>query len=227
MREKVIMSWSSGKDSALALYEIQKDDRYEVVSLLTTITKDYDRISMHGIQRVLLEEQARSLGIELEKVYISKDDGNEDYESKMEEVLTRYKGEGVGGVVFGDIFLEDLRKHREDNLARVGMRGIFPIWEVDTGELSERFVDLGFKAIITCVDSEVMDKKFAGRDFDSELLAELPENIDPCGENGEFHSFVHDGPNFSKPISHTKGEVVLRENRFCFCDILPSATSVI
>jgi len=225
MREKVIMSWSSGKDGALALYEMQKDDRYEVVSLLTTITEDYDRISMHGIQSVLLEEQARSLGIGLEKVYISKDDGNEDYESKMEEVLTRYKEEGVGSVAFGDIFLEDLRKHREDNLAKVNMRGIFPIWKVDTGELSGRFVDLGFKAIITCVDSQVMDKKFAGRDFGSELLAELPDDIDPCGENGEFHSFVHDGPNFNKPISHTKGEVVLRENRFCFCDILPLATS--
>ena len=221
MREKVIMSWSGGKDSALALYEIQRSGKYEVVSLLTTINEDYDRISMHGVRRVLLERQAQLLGLPLEKIFLPKDVSNEDYESKMEDVLSRYKKDGIGSVVFGDIFLEDLRRHREDNLSKVNMSGIFPIWKVDTGELANKFIDSGFQAVITCGDSQVMDKKFVGRDFDRELLAELPGDVDPCGENGEFHSFVHNGPNFGHPIDYIKGEVVLRENRFCFCDILP------
>jgi len=221
MAEKVLFTWSGGKDSALALYELQKGNGHKVVALLTTLTKDYDRISMHGVRSILLEQQANSLGLAIEKVYISKNSSNEEYEAKMREVLQKYLTAGVSSVVFGDIFLEDLRKHREDNLAKVGMKGIFPIWKTDTTELAHRFIDLGFKAIITCIDSNFLDKTFVGRLFDRQLLSELPANVDPCGENGEFHSFVYDGPIFQKRVSYTKGEVALRDSRFWYCDLIP------
>jgi uncharacterized protein (TIGR00290 family) len=221
MAEKVLFTWSGGKDSALALYELQKGNGHKVVALLTTLTKDYDRISMHGVRSILLEQQANSLGLAIEKVYISKNSSNEEYEAKMREVLQKYLMAGVSSVVFGDIFLEDLRKHREDNLAKIGMKGIFPIWKTDTTELAHRFIDLGFKAIITCIDSNFLDKTFVGRLFDRQLLSELPANVDPCGENGEFHSFVYDGPIFQKRVSYTKGEVALRDSRFWYCDLIP------
>jgi len=221
MKEKVILSWSGGKDSALALYELQKTESYEIVALLTTVARDYDRISMHGVRRILLERQAESLGFHLEKVFISKNSSNGEYESKMRDVLGRYRTGGVCCVVFGDIFLEDIRKHREDNLSRIGMNGIFPLWRRNTAELAHAFVDLGFKAIITCVDSNVLDKIFIGRAFDKQFLSELPVTVDPCGENGEFHSFVYDGPVFQEKILHATREVVLRENRFYYCDLIP------
>jgi len=221
MKEKVILSWSGGKDSALALYELEKTESYEIAALLTTVTQGYDRISMHGVQRILLERQAECLGFPLEKVFISKDSSNEDYESKMREVLEKYVNDGVSCVVFGDIFLEDVRKYREDNLSKMGMKGIFPIWRRDTRELAHTFIDLGFTAVITCVDSDVLDKTFIGKAFDESFLSKLPSTVDPCGENGEFHSFVYDGPIFREPILHAKGEVVLRENRFYYCDLTP------
>jgi len=226
MKEKVILSWSGGKDSALALYELEKTESYEIAALLTTVTQEYDRISMHGVQRILLERQAESLGFPLEKVFISKDSSNEDYESKMREVLAKYLTAGVCSAVFGDIFLEDLRRHREDNLSKMGMKGIFPIWKRDTRELAHTFIDLGFSAVITCVDSSVLDKTFIGRAFDESFLSQLPSTVDPCGENGEFHSFVYDGPIFREPILHTKGEVVLRENRFYYCDLTPAVSDL-
>ncbi len=222
MSEKVILSWSGGKDSALALHELHETGNYEIAALLTTVTQDYDRISMHGVRRVLLERQAKSLGLPLEKVFISKDTSNEEYESKIREVLAKYLAAGVRCVVFGDIFLEDLRKHREDNLSKIGMEAIFPIWKRDTSELAHTFVELGFKAVITCVDSNVLDKAFIGRAFDEQFLSELPSAVDPCGENGEFHSFVYDGPRFQERILHTIGKVVLRENRFYYCDLEPA-----
>ena len=221
MKEKVILSWSGGKDSALALYELEKTESYEITALLTTVTQGYDRISMHGVQRILLERQAECLGFPLEKVFISKDSSNKDYESKMREVLAKYVDDGVSCVVFGDIFLEDSRRHREENLSKMGMKGIFPIWKRDSGELAHTFIDLGFSAVITCVDSDVLDKTFIGKAFDESFLSKLPSTVDPCGENGEFHSFVYDGPIFREPILHTKGEVVLRENRFYYCDLAP------
>ncbi len=221
MKEKVIFSWSGGKDSALALYELQKTKNYEIVSLLTTITRDYDRISMHGVRTILLEMQAQSLGIPLEKVFITKDATNEQYERKMWEVMTKYLAAGISSVVFGDIFLEDLRKYREDNLSKIGMKGIFPIWKRNTAELAHAFIDSRFKAVITCIDSNLLDKKFIGKTFDEHFLSRLPSTIDPCGENGEFHSFVYDGPIFRDRILHTTGKVVLRENRFYYCDVLP------
>ena len=221
MKEKVILAWSGGKDSALALHEILNSQDYEVVTLLTTVTADYDRISMHGVRRALLEMQAASLGLPLEKVFITVSSSNEQHESAMREVLTKYKKMGVTSVVFGDIFLEDLKKYREGNLAKIDMKGVFPLWKRDTTEMANAFIDLGFKTIITCVDTNFLDKIFAGRIFSKEFLSQLPPNIDPCGENGEFHSFVYDGPIFKKRIPHDIGEVVSRENRFYYCDLIP------
>jgi uncharacterized protein (TIGR00290 family) len=224
MVEKVLFTWSGGKDSATALYEIQKSHGYEISALLTTVTEDYDRVSMHGVRRILLEQQAESLGIPLEKVYITKNASDDEYETKMKDKLMDYKNRGVLSVVFGDIFLEDLRKYREGNLSKIEMKGIFPIWKRDTTELANTFIDLGFKAVITCVDSKVLNKDFVGRDFDKQFLSELPSAIDPCGENGEFHSFVYDGPIFRQTILYEKGDIVLRDDRFYFCDLIPLET---
>lgn len=222
MIEKIIFVWSGGKDSAMSLYELIKNRDYKISALLTTITEDYDRISMHGVRTILLEQQAESLGLPLEKIYITKISSNEEYETKMRDALTRYQGMGVSSAAFGDIFLEDLKKYREDNLLKIGMKGIFPVWKRNSTELAHTFIDLGFKAVITCIDSKVLDKTFAGRIFDKQFLSELPPNVDPCGENGEFHSFVCDGPIFSKRILYEKGEVVLRDNRYYFCDLMPA-----
>lgn len=221
MAEKVLFTWSSGKDSAMALYELQRAGEYEVLALLTTVTQDYDRVSMHGVRRVLLEEQAESVGIPLETVLIDKDATNDEYESKMRETLLGYQRRGVASVAFGDIFLEDLRRYREENLLKIEMNGLFPIWGRDTTELARTFVELGFRAVVTCIDSNVLDKEFVGREFDDRFLADLPSTVDPCGENGEFHSFVYAAPIFRKPIAHEKGDIVLRANRFYFCDVIP------
>jgi len=216
--EKVVLCWSGGKDSALALYEISKSKRYEIAGLLTTVTEDYHRISMHGVPEMLLEKQVNSIGLPLSKVFISKNGSNEEYESKMKEVLLKFQESGVFAVVFGDIFLADVRKYREENLEKVGMKGIFPIWKKDN--LPQTFIDLGFKAIVTCIDAKVLDKKFVGILFDKKFLAELPANVDPNGENGEFHSFVFEGPIFRDKIPYKIGKVVKRDS-FYFCDLQP------
>ncbi len=222
--EKVLFTWSGGKDSAMALYELEMNEGYEIAALLTTVTEDFDRISMHGVRTALLEQQAESLRLPLEKVYITGNSSNEAYEARMRDKLAHYQGRGISSVVFGDVFLEDVRKYREGNLAKIGMRGIFPLWERDTTELAHTFIDLGFDAVVTCVDSNVLDRKFAGRVFDERFLSELPDNVDPCGENGEFHSFVYDGPIFRERIPYRKGKTVLRDNRFYYCDLLPLQT---
>jgi uncharacterized protein (TIGR00290 family) len=221
-KEKAILSWSGGKDSALALYEVQVSRDCEIVTLLTTITEGYQRSSMHGVRRPLIEQQACAVGVPLEKVPLSLVSSNEEYEARMREILKRYKDQGVSAVVFGDIFLEDVRTYREDRLASIGMKGIFPLWGKETVELARTFLGLGFKAVITCVDSEQMDPSYAGRAFDEQMLTSLPAQVDPCGENGEFHSFVHDGPIFRQPVAFSKGEVVLREERFAYCDLVPT-----
>jgi uncharacterized protein (TIGR00290 family) len=217
--KKIILSWSGGKDSAMALYELLKDSAYEVVSLLTVVTKDYGRISMHGVREELLDLQAASIGLPLEKIYITKDSGNNEYELLMKETLVRYKNIGVEAVAFGDIFLEELRKYREKRLGEVDMQAIFPMWKRDTRQIANTFIDLGFKTTTTCVDSKTLGERFAGRLFDKEFLSDLPKNVDPCGENGEFHSFVHDGPIFRKPIRCSIGETVLRDERYYFTDM--------
>lgn len=218
--EKIIVAWSGGKDSAMALRELRGSKDYEISALLTTVTEDYDRISMHGVRRELLERQAAALGLPLEKVYISAHSSDEEYETKMRDVLSRYKKLGVSSVAFGDIFLEDLRRYREDRMAQAGMAAIFPVWKRNTLELAHKFIDLGFKAIITCVDSKALDGAFAGRIFDRQFVEDLPPGVDPCGENGEFHSFVYDGPIFREPVAFQKGGVVLRDNRFWYCELL-------
>ncbi len=220
--ESVLLAWSGGKDSAVALYGLQQTRRHEVIALLTTVTEGYDRISMHGVREVLLDQQAASLGLPLSKVRIPASSSMEEYETKMRETLAHYRGMGVSSVVFGDIFLEDLKEYRERKMSQIGMKAVFPIWKKDTAELAREFIDLGFKAVITCVDSHALDGRFAGRVFDEQFLRELPAGVDPCGENGEFHSFVYDGPIFRKPVPHVKGEVVLRDERFWFCDLVPA-----
>ena len=221
MNNKALFAWSGGKDSAMSLYELNETGGYEILALLTTITEDYERISMHGVRSNLLEQQADSLGLPLEKVYITRNSSNEDYEAKMKDKLIYYRSQGTSAVVFGDIFLEDLKRYREDNLSKIGMRGVFPLWKMDTIKIAREFISLGFKAVITCVDSNHLDKRFAGREFDEQFLSELPSGVDPCGENGEFHSFVFDGPIFRKAVRFKKGEIILRDNRFYFCDLIP------
>ena len=218
--EKVIVAWSGGKDSALALYKIQREG-FAVSALLTTVTEEYNRISMHGVRQVLLERQSRSLGLPLEKVFIPPETCNEVYEARMAAALAKYAKQGVGTVVFGDVFLEDIRAYRENQLSKVGMKTCFPLWNKPSRELAHEFLHLGFKAIITCVDSKALDGSFVGKLFDEKFLSDLPPTVDPCGENGEFHSFVYNGPNFIEQILFRKGKSVVRDNRFYFCDLIP------
>ena len=221
MKEPVLFSWSGGKDSSLALHRLRQEGKYRVVALLTVLGRDYDRISHHGVRSALLEQQADALGLPLEPVYLSMDATNKEYEAKMRELLLGYRDRGVRSVVFGDIFLEDLRKYREEKLAQVDMKGLFPLWKEDTAALVRRFVALGFKAVLCCVNPRLLAPSFAGREIDQQLIADLPSTVDPCGENGEFHSFVYEGPIFKKRIDHRIGEVVLRPGGNYFCDLLP------
>jgi uncharacterized protein (TIGR00290 family) len=220
MPEDVLFCWSGGKDSAMALHALQLTPEYHVRALLSTVTEEYDRISMHGVRRVLLERQAESIGLPLHAVLIPPQCINPMYEARMKEALIEHLARGVQRVAFGDIFLEDLRVYREKNLAQMGMQAIFPIWKRDTRELARDFVRRGFQAIAVCVDPRVLDPSFAGRLLDETFFADLPQGVDPCGENGEFHTFVFDGPIFQKPIHIRVGEKVMRDG-FCFCDLLP------
>jgi len=214
------LSWSGGKDSALALQELVRARQYTVRALLTTVTEEFDRISMHGVRRSLLSAQASSLGLPVEEVWIPKNSSNEIYETRMREVLTRYKDRGVERVAFGDIFLQDIRSYREERLAQIGMRGVFPLWERNTSRLAREFVDSGFRAVVCCVDPRRLPGEFCGREYDLAFLESIPASVDPCGENGEFHTFVYAGPIFSNEIPILKGEVVLRDG-FYFADVVP------
>jgi len=218
--EKVLVSWSGGKDCSLVLYRILQGKTYEVLGLLTTVSENSNRVSMHGVCSSLLEQQAQSLELNLEKVFIPKNFSQKEYEKRMLNMLTKYQKIDVSSIVIGDIYLEDVRKSREENLSKIGMKGVFPLWKEDTKKLAREFIDLGFKAIVTCVDSRLISKKFVGREFDKQFLKELPSNTDPSGENGEFHTFVFDGPIFEEKIRFVRGEIVLR-NSLCFCDLLP------
>jgi len=216
----ILLSWSGGKDSALALQELVRARQYTVRALLTTVTEEFDRISMHGVRRSLLSAQASSLGLPVEEVWIPKNSSNEIYETRMREVLTRYKDRGVERVAFGDIFLQDIRSYREERLAQIGMRGVFPLWERNTSRLAREFVDSGFRAVVCCVDPRRLPGEFCGREYDLAFLESIPASVDPCGENGEFHTFVYAGPIFSNEIPILKGEVVLRDG-FYFADVVP------
>jgi uncharacterized protein (TIGR00290 family) len=213
---KAVVAWSGGKDSVLALHEAQK--QIQIEALVTTIAED-DRIAMHGISKQLILQQAHSIGYPLVEVQIPQNCSNDQYESRMTQALRNYHESGIDSVIFGDLFLEDIRAYREDFLTRIGMKGIFPLWKKDTTALAKQFIDSGFRAIIICVDTQALSKEFAGRDFDYELLKDLPQNVDPCGENGEFHTFVYDGPIFHEPLRIQRGKKYFQDNRFYYCDL--------
>jgi uncharacterized protein (TIGR00290 family) len=218
--EPILFCWSGGKDSAMALYSLLQQNQYSVAALLTTVTEGYDRISMHGVRRELLERQAQSIGLPLHEVRIPPQCINPIYESRMEEALRVHYDQGVRKVAFGDIFLEDLCAYREKNLARIGMTAVFPIWKSDTRELIRFFHAQCFRAIAVCIETKILDPSFAGRELDESFFRDLPPQADPCGENGEFHTFVFDGPIFRTPIPVRTGELVQRDS-FVFCDLLP------
>jgi uncharacterized protein (TIGR00290 family) len=222
VKERVVLSWSGGKDSAMAAYQMLASQKYEIAALLTTVTEDFDRISMHGVRRELLERQADSLAIPLHKILIPKVCSNEIYEARMRDALDHFKALGISQIAFGDLFLADVKQYRDERLAQAGMTGLYPVWMRDTDELVRTFLGLGFKAILACVDTHAIDASFAGREIDSDLLRDLPDSADPCGEYGEYHSFVYAGPIFKKSIACRAGERVLRDERFNYCDIVPA-----
>ncbi len=218
--ELIAVSWSGGKDSTLALYYSLLEKKYEVHSLLTTFSAEYNRTSMHGIRIDLLEKQIQSIGIPVNLIALPKDVSNDEYEEIMKKEMITLKSHQVLSVVFGDIFLEDLREQRESNLSKIGMKALFPLWRKNSRELAKEFIDLGFKAIIACVDSTYLNDSYVGQIYNDNFLSTLPSNVDPCGENGEFHTFVFDGPIFSYPIKFKKGKIVLREERFYYIDLI-------
>ena len=236
---KAYLNWSSGKDSALSLYYANKQNDYKIEKLLTIINKDVERVTMHGVRTELLMQQAKNLGLPIEISELSAETSMEEYNRKMKEATDFLISDGFTHSVFGDIFLEDLKKYREVQLDSVGLKAVFPLWKRDTKELITEFIDLGFKAVVVCTNSKYLDDSFCGRIIDHQFLNDLPENVDPCGENGEFHTFVFDGPIFNSPVKIEIGEKVNRSYRpakddedncfldeeeswdteFCFCDI--------
>jgi uncharacterized protein (TIGR00290 family) len=215
----IALSWSGGKDSVLALRAL-RDEQTEPVALITTFTEDYDRISMHAVRRELARAQAEAAGIPLVEVDIPATCPNEVYEERLARALEAPPLENVGAIAFADLFLEDIRTYREERLARAAREALFPLWDKDTGELAHEFVDAGFHAVLVCVDPAQLAPSFVGRPFDQTLLADLPPGVDPCGENGEFHTFVYAAPIFKHPIAITRGQTVERDG-FVFCDLLP------
>ena len=221
MSEPILMGWSGGKDSALSVQALRNDPSVHIHALLTTVTDAYDRISMHGVRRSLLEMQAEALGLPLQQIRIPVGCDNATYETKMEAALVEAKQNGVTRCAFGDLFLQDIREYRDRQLAQVHMQGIYPVWGIDTTELANRFIRDGFKTILVCVDPNKLDSSFCGREFDENLLADLPDSVDSCGENGEFHTFVYAGPIFRESIPVRRGEVVERDG-FWYCDLVPN-----
>ncbi len=215
----VILAWSGGKDSALALSQLQLDDRYEIVSLLTTFTRDYERVSMHGVRRELIVQQAERLKIPLAESWINKGADNASYEAALSATLDGFKTPGVRTIAFGDLYLEDIRAYRENVTTRIGMNSLYPIWGMETLSLARKFIADGFIATTCCVDTKQIPEEFCGRRLDFDFLNSLPESADPCGENGEFHTFVHDCPLMSSPIEIEVGEM-RRDGQFTFRDLL-------
>jgi uncharacterized protein (TIGR00290 family) len=220
-RDRVLLAWSSGKDSAFALHVLRGMDDVEVVGLLTTVNDAHDRVAMHAVRRTLLEAQAVAAGLPLLIVRIPHPCPNEVYAAAMGRALEDAKARGIQGVAFGDLFLEDIRRYREEPMAGTGLRLVFPLWGRPTAALAQEMLDAGLRARITCVDPRALPGSFAGREFDRRLLADLPAGVDPCGENGEFHTFAWDGPMFGRPVPVRGGEVVTREG-FVFADLLPA-----
>lgn len=232
--KKTYFNWSTGKDSAIALYKLLRDEEYSVKKLLTSVNSHYDRVSMHGLRRELMEEQIKAIGIPHTTIELPKEPSMEEYESKMRSIIDELKEDGFTTAGFGDIFLEDLKAYREKQLASVGIATVFPIWKRDTTELLHEFIDLGFKTIVVCTKAELLDESFVGRTIDHQFIKDLPSNVDVCGENGEFHTFCYDGPIFSNPVQFEIGEKTYREYKkpkkddahcndqemgFWFCDL--------
>lgn len=239
--DKAIFNWSGGKDSALALHDVLSNKTYDIQRLVTTVNSKYERISMHGVRKELLYAQGKSIGIPIHEIRLPEKPTMSDYDNIMKEQLTHFYDDGITHSIFGDIFLEDLKKYREQKLNQIGVHGVFPLWKRNTTTLLKEFIDLGFKTILVCIKSELLPKEFAGRVIDHDFIKDLPKNVDPCGENGEFHTFVFDGPIFNTPIEFEIGETIFREyeapkttqdscysanpkpakSGFYFCDLIP------
>jgi len=220
MTAQAIISWSSGKDAAYALHEVRRHGEYEIVAALTTLSIPYQRVSMHAVRDLLLDRQMSAVGLPCRKIYIPAPCPNEVYEREMAAALAEFRERGVDCVVFGDLFLESVRAYREERLAEVGMRGVFPLWGRPTRELAEEMITAGMRATITCIDPRKLPESYAGRSYDAGFVDDLPPDVDPCGENGEFHTLATAGPMFRDPIATSVGEVVRRDG-FVFTDVLP------
>lgn len=227
-KNKTYFNWSSGKDSALALHYLLQDKNYSVEYLLTSVNAHHDRVSMHGLRRELLQQQVDAIGIPNGTVELPEQPTNAAYETLMRQKTGQLKASGFAYAAFGDIFLEDLKSYREQQLAPMGIKTVFPLWKKDTGQLMQEFIASGFKAITVCVNGAVLDDSFVGRTIDQDFISDLPKGVDICGENGEFHTFCYDGPIFKHPVKFSIGETVLREYKnseaktgFWFCDLLP------
>ncbi|MDO9275091.1 MAG: diphthine--ammonia ligase [Lutibacter sp.] len=238
---KAIFNWSGGKDSALALYHILKEEKFDIEALMTTVSAKYNRISMHGVRNELLYAQGKSIGIPIKEIRLPEMPSMLAYDETMKTVLLELKKNEITHSIFGDIFLEDLRAYRENKLKEVGFTAHFPLWKRNTTEIVHEFIDLGFKTVVVCVKAELLGEDFTGRVIDRDFLKDLPKKVDPCGENGEFHTFVFDGPIFKKPIAYTLGEKIFKEYEapknkedncflaamdkkpagFHFCDLIP------
>ena len=226
--EPIILSWSGGKDSALALARLRADPRVQVTGLLTTVAAEHDRVSVHGVRRALLHAQAVALGVPVYEAALQPESPNGSYDEAMAQALGALRKEqpAVRRVAFGDIFLQDVRDYREQRIAALGFEGVFPLWGEPTDALAREVMERGIRARLVCIDTEVLSAEFAGRAYDAALLAELPDGIDPCGENGEFHTFVSEGPGFRAPVPYHVGQVVMRGDRFAYCDLLPADAPV-
>lgn len=227
LRHKTYFNWSSGKDSALALYYLLQDENYSVAYLLTSVNAHHKRVSMHGLRTELLQRQLNAIGIPNGTVELPEKTTNEVYEQLMRQKVMQLKVDGFEYAAFGDIFLEDMKKYREQQLHVLNIKTIFPLWQKNTKQLIHEFIDLGFKTVIICVNASLLDKSFAGRVIDKDFINDLPEGVDPCGENGEFHTFCFDGPIFQSPITYSVGDTVYKEyvngdikSGFWFCDLL-------
>lgn len=241
MMKPAIFNWSGGKDSTLALHRVLKEKQWDVKYLLTTLSEKYKRISMHGVREALLEQQAAAIGIPLKKIYLPENASMITYNQIMEKVWRELEAENIRDAIFGDIFLEDLKKYREEQLGKIGFTAHFPLWKENSAALLNEFLQAGYKTIVVCINEKQVGKSFAGRIIDETFISDLPESVDPCGENGEFHSFVFDGPVFKKAIVFTKGEIVRKvytsieeeegsghnaqpyDTGFYYCDLIPVA----
>lgn len=219
-KQKILVSWSGGKDSALCVYNLLETGKFDIVKLITIMTDKYDRINLHGVRNLLLERQAEALKIGLQKIYISPESELEEYEYRLNQVLKIHLKQGTDTIAFGDINLDYVQKERLKNLGLIKMKAKFPLWKIQSGKIAKQFIDLGFKAVVVCVDPRFLDKSFVGRDFDREFLSQLPPYVDPCGEQGEFHTFTYAGPIFQNEVRCKVGDIVYRST-FYFADLLP------